>query len=537
MTHSVYEALLNSNAIIEFDIQGNVLWANSNFLNLMGYDLHQIVGRHHSIFLPEFHKHELEYQEMWNQLAEGHAQSGEYKRLNTQGQVVWIQGSYTPVRDAQGNIRKVIKMALDITEKKCLAENLEKKNHELAGALNKANAATYAKSVFLANMSHEIRTPLNSIIGITDTLAETALNPQQSSFIEILQKANTQLMTLINDILDLSKVEAGEIELQPLPFRLATLLEEFESVLGFRAREKGLYLTFAIAPEMDEYYFGDSDRIRQVLMNLINNAIKFTSRGGVTVSVRKNDSLRPGDLLFSVTDTGIGISKRNSKHIFQPFTQVDPTSTRKFGGTGLGLSIVKNIVHLMKGEVWFESEVDQGSSFHFTIKAPTTTARHAAHHNPRQGAYALPNLAVESPMDPLKILVVDDVDDNRHLLGIYLQKTPHQVFYAEGGRQALEMIEKDPFDIIFMDVQMPEMDGYETTRRIRDLEIRKGMPPARIFACTANAFQEDIKKSLEAGCDLHLSKPIRKDVLIKSIRESSQIRRSFDEGTTEESIS
>lgn len=532
MTHSVYEALLNSNAIIEFDVQGNILWANSNFLNLMGYDLDQIVGKNHSIFLPKFYQDEHEYQEMWGQLAKGHAQTGEYKRLNKNGQTVWIQGSYTPVRDVYGTVRKVIKMALDITEKKLLAENLEKKNHELASALNRAKAATYAKSVFLANMSHEIRTPLNSIIGITDTLAETSLNTQQSSFIEILQKANLQLMTLINDILDLSKVEAGEIELQPLPFKLSTLLEELESVLGFRAREKGLYLTFSIGSDMDEYYFGDADRIRQVLMNLINNAIKFTTRGGVTVAVRKNESTRSGDLLFSVTDTGIGILKRNSKHIFQPFTQVDPTSTRKFGGTGLGLSIVKNIVHLMKGEVWFESEVNQGSSFYFTVQAPATTAKHAAHHNPQQGSYALPTLTSEAPMEPLKILVVDDVDDNRNLVGIYLQKTPHQIHYAGGGRQALEMIESDPYDIIFMDVQMPEMDGYETTRRIRDLEIRKGIPPARIFACTANAFQEDVKKSLEAGCDLHLSKPIRKDVLIKSIREAGQASRRFEDAPT-----
>lgn len=522
MTHSVYEALLNSNAVIEFDIHGNVLWANSNYLNLLGYELRELYGKHRSLFLPEFEQHQQEYQEMWNQLVEGHAQCGEYKRLTKSGQVLWIQGSYTPVRNPEGKVIKIVKMAMDITEKKRLAENLQKKNRELAGAASKAKAATYAKSVFLANMSHEIRTPLNSIIGITDTLAETTLDTKQSSYIEILQKANLQLMTLINDILDLSKVEAGEIELSPLPFHLQTLLDEIYSVLGFRAREKGLNLEMQLEPSVDEYYVGDAHRIRQVLMNLLNNAIKFTQQGSIQLTISKNTTHHPGNLLFCVKDTGIGISKSKARDIFQPFTQVDATTTRKFGGTGLGLSIAKNIVHLMHGDIWFESVPDQGSSFYFTISAATTTARHAEHHNPNQGQFKIDATAEAHSTEPLKILVVDDVDDNRNLLGIYLQKTPHAISFAESGAQALQLIQNRRFDIIFMDVQMPEMDGYETTRRIRDLEARRGYIPAKIFACTANAFNEDVQKSLEAGCDKHLCKPIRKDVILKSIKDSER---------------
>lgn len=517
MTHSVYEALLNSNAVIEFDNQGYILWANPNFLNLMEYELDEIEGRHHSIFLPEFHQHELEYQEMWNQLAEGHAQAGEFKRLTKKNREVWIQGSYTPVRNLQGEISKIVKMAVDITEKKSLADNLEKKNKELLGAATKAKAATDAKTVFLANMSHEIRTPLNSIIGITDTLAETPLDNQQASFVEILQRANHQLMTIINDILDLSKVEAGEMELRPLPFNLQRLLDELEAVLGFRAKEKGLKLSLSIDPDVEEYFVGDADRLRQVLMNLLNNSLKFTNNGEISLQVSVNRTTHKGNLLFCVTDTGIGISKQKFKDIFQPFTQADTTTTRKYGGTGLGLSITKNIVQMMNGHIWFESQPGQGTSFFFTISVPSTTERKTTMHNPWQGRYQLTDVNHNISSSRRRILVVDDVEDNRHLFGIYLQKTAHAVSYASGGLEAVEMVAKEHYDIIFMDVQMPGMDGYEATRRIRDMEIQMNRTPAKIFACTANAFQEDVRKSLSAGCDLHLSKPVRKDTMLKAI--------------------
>ncbi len=517
MTQSVYEALLNSNAVIEFDCQGYILWANTNFLNLLGYDLAEITGRHHSLFIPEFHQHELAYQEMWSQLAVGQAQTGEFKRLTKDQREVWIQGSYTPVRDPHGHVVKILKMAFDITERKRLAENLEKKNKELLSTAAKAKAATYAKSVFLANMSHEIRTPLNSIIGITDTLAETPLDQQQVSFVEILQKANNQLMTIINDILDLSKVEAGELELKPLPFELKKLLEELDAVLGFRAREKGLRLKIFIEDDVSPYFIADADRLRQVLMNLIVNSIKFTHQGEVTLRVSRNHTSRPGNLLFCVSDTGIGIEKSKFKDIFQPFTQADSTRTRRYGGSGLGLSITKNIVLHMNGQIWFESESQVGSAFYFTVTMPTTTERRTVHQNSLQGNYQLTDIITNAVANKLRILVVDDVEDNRNLFGIYLQKTVHSVLYAESGVEALKMATEKAFDIIFMDVQMPEMDGYEATERIRAMEVNQNRRACRIFACTANAFSEDIQKSLQAGCDLHLSKPIRKDTLLKAI--------------------
>ncbi len=517
MNRSAYEALVNSHALIEFDPEGKILWANRNFLNLVGYELCEIHGKHHSIFLPAYELHEKEYCELWDTLRAGNPQVGEFKRLSKSGSEIWVHCSYTPVKNEAGDVIKILSMAFDITEKKNLAENLERKNQELLSTAAKARAATYAKSVFLANMSHEIRTPLNSIIGITDTLAETPLDGQQSSFVEILQRANYQLMTIINDVLDLSKVEAGEIILHMLPFSLPKMIEDILSILEFRAKEKGLQLKVTVAPDIQDYYIGDSDRLRQVIINLLNNAIKFTHQGTVALHIMQNTTPRSGNLLFSVTDTGIGVSKQKFKDIFRPFTQADATTTRRYGGTGLGLSISQKIVSLMGGVIWLESEPNVGSTFYFTASMPATTERKTSMHNPLQGRYQLNDINHFIQEERLRILVVDDVDDNRNLLGIYLQKTIHHITYAESGSEAVALVEKDNYDVIFMDVQMPGMDGHEATMRIREIEREQGRRPARIFACTANAFAEDIERSMSAGCDLHLSKPIRKDTLIKAI--------------------
>lgn len=518
MSHSVYEALLNSNAIIEFDIQGRILWANQNFLNLTGYELDEIVGEHRSIFLPEFHQHELEYQEMWSQLIQGQTQSGEFKRVTKHKKVIWIQGSYTPVLDLNGEVVKIVKLAIDITEKKRLAEHLEKKNRELLASATKAKAATYAKSIFLANMSHEIRTPLNSIIGITDTLAETPLNDQQSTYLDILRKANHQLMTIINDILDLSKVEAGEVQLKSHPFSLSQLLDDLIAVLGFRAKEKGLSLSVEVEPDVEKYFIGDSDRLRQVLVNLINNAIKFTPAGYIRLRIVKNRTSRPGNVLFCVEDSGIGIKKDKHKDIFLPFTQADSATTRRYGGTGLGLSITKKIVDLMGGKIWVESEVNVGSAFYFTAALAPTTEKKTKKQGMLNSHFHLTDPEHYIRNSPLKILIVDDVDDNRNLFGIYLQNTPHKISYAESGVEAYRKVQEEYFDVIFMDVQMPEMDGYEATRLIRKYEILEGRTPSKIYACTANAFPEDVEKSLNAGCDMHLSKPVKKDTLLQALQ-------------------
>lgn len=520
MTQSVYNALLNSNAVIEFDTNGNILWANDNFLSLLEYELAEVIGKHHSLFLPKFAEDRIEYREMWQMLVTGQPFNGEFQRVSKNGRLLWIQGCYTPVRNLDGDVTKIVKLAVDITDKHKLAEDLAKKNKELLSSATKAKAATQAKSVFLANMSHEIRTPLNSIIGITDTLAETALDEQQASFIEILQRANNQLMTIINDILDLSKVEVGEIELKSAPFELYGIFEEINSILGFKAKEKGLNLKITAEEDVAKFFIGDPERLRQILMNLINNAIKFTPAGEVHVHVCNNPTSRPGTLLFRVSDTGIGIAKSKFKDIFKPFTQADSTTTRRYGGTGLGLSITKNIVQLMQGQLWLESEEGIGSTFYFTV-ALTPTDEQSSPLKMIPGQYHLSDFQQTSPPNRLRILVVDDVDDNRNLFGIYLRNTIHSVSFAQSGQEAVEVSQNELFDIIFMDIQMPGMDGHEATRLIRRIEKKNNRSPAHIVACTANAFSEDVNKSMQAGCDKHLSKPIRKDTLIQTINHVS----------------
>lgn len=521
MTPSVYEALLSSNAVIEFDMRGHIMWANPNFLKLVGYELTELRNQHHSIFVSEDEFEHPDYINLWSQLSAGNIQTGEFKRKTKFNEEVWIQGSYTPVRDESGQLTRIIKMAIDVTEKKRLAESLKSKNQELAVTATKAKAAASAKSIFLANMSHEIRTPLNSIVGITDSLAETELSADQVHLVQILQRSSHQLMSLINDVLDLSKVDADAIELVNYPFDMKNLIQEVIDALVFRAREKGLSLTVEFAAGMPFNYLGDSDRVRQVILNLLTNAIKFTAKGNVHLSVGPNHTSHPGKILFSITDSGIGIPRAKFKDIFKPFVQADATITRRYGGTGLGLAISQKIVRLMGGDIWVDSELGNGSTFYFTtdfseaVRAQTTLAS-----APDQGTD--PMDSIKAP-EKLKILVVDDVDDNRNLFGIYLQKTTHQISYAKNGSEAINLAEKNLFDVIFMDVQMPEVDGYQATKVIREIETKEARRPCQIVACTANAFAEDVKKSHEAGCDAHLSKPVRKDIIIKFLQNVPKI--------------
>lgn len=531
MDSTAFNDLIKSNAMIEFDPQGYILWVNEQFLNLWKANETELVGLHHSTLFPKQIDPFKEHDKIWSKLHEGLSHSGEFYRKNSLGEDIWIQGSYTPLKDKNGSIHRIIAMAVDITEKKNLSAKLEKQNIELTVSAMKARAATHAKTIFLANMSHEIRTPLNSIIGITDALAETQVSDEQHAYIETLQRANNQLMNLINDILDLSKIESGEIELRPRPFKLRKFLLDVINLFQFRANEKGLNLELQVHPDVTDHIILDFDRLRQALTNLINNALKFTDKGSITIEVSPNITSKTGDILFSVSDTGIGIAQENLREIFLPFIQADSTATRRHGGTGLGLSITKNLVQLLDGSIWVESKIGKGSVFRFTVRAPKASLKYESDlHSHISDEYefiqdTLTNPSTEVPKD---ILVVDDVEDNRFLLGVYLQKSPHRIYYANSGEDALRYIRQKQFDIVFMDIQMPGMDGHETTRQIRSLERALDRNSCHIIACTANAFSEDIAKSLDAGCNLHLSKPIKKETLLKAIRTIDFKFKKFD---------
>ncbi len=384
-------------------------------------------------------------------------------------------------------------------------------------AKEKVEAASRAKSEFLASMSHEIRTPMNTIIGTADLLAESTLTPEQDRYVRVLKSSGETLLSLIDEVLDLSKVEAGHLELEKIDFDLAELVRDTCGLLSSRARIKGLDLTCRISPEVQTSVVGDPVRLRQILLNLIGNAVKFTETGEVVVEVKgiqpeRADKQR-ASFLFTVADTGIGIAPDKVDIIFESFSQADSSVTRKYGGTGLGLAICKRLVELMGGSIGVESTVGQGSTFSFA-------ARFQVQPEPSKDTDAVVGPLFEAEdLRPLQILLVEDSEDNRFLIQSYLNKTPYRLDIAENGEVAVEKFKTFTYDLVLMDVQMPVMDGYTATRVIRKWERKHNKQKTPIIAFTAHAMKEDIQKSREAGCNFHLTKPVKKGTLLKTIND------------------
>jgi PAS domain S-box-containing protein len=490
--------------IWEIDLNGVYTYITEACEPVLGYTVSEMVGKISFLDL-----HPKESREDFAKLAfDVFSQKKSFvdvlnPAVRKDGKLVWFSTNGSPILSAKGDLLGYRGTDTDVTEKKQAEDALIRLNQELEtttalaeNLARRAEAANIAKGDFLANMSHEIRTPLNAVIGMNSLLMETYLDEEQKEMLETGHKSAKQLLGLLNDILDFSKIEAGKLDLDTVEFHLSDFLDELKSVFLPQATIKGLSLSFALNEEVPEMVTTDPVRLRQVLYNLIGNAIKFTNMGSIMVSVE----MLSNQLHFKVIDSGIGIDLKQQDRLFERFSQIDSSSTRQYGGTGLGLAIVKQIVTLMGGQVGVASELGRGSEFWFSIPKIL---------GPVQDSDTVEAFPVILPIKPnTRVLVVDDNPVNQRVVSALLGRFHLLSDCVSNGLEAVDALSTRPYDLVLMDVQMAIMDGYEATQMIRDPKSTVLCHAVPIVAMTAHAMAGEKDKCLGAGMNGYISKPL-----------------------------